>query len=142
MKIKFISDVSMLKKTLIVMVILLIIGVVGLFIYVGKYSSYVKVSATIVDVKLKYDNLEHDNQNRNRYIEYKYTFEGKKYLAERLVFFGSRRNIGKEVTIKVNPKKPQEIANYTFIKSFVVMDVFLAILSFWVIKHLYRCKKI
>lgn len=141
MNIKFTSDTSVLKKVLVVLVGLFIICIVGLLIYIVKYSKYVDVTAEIVDVRLVYDNQGHDNQNRNKYIQYKYSFCGKEYSADRLVLFGSKKSIGKEVTVKINPQNPYEIANYTFIRIFAVIGILSAIVLILIMKKLrnYSC---
>ena len=140
MKIKITSDISVLKKVMVVSAGLFIICIIGLLIYTEKYSKYIEVTAEIVNIRSVYDNKGYDNQNRNKYIQYLYTFNDKKYTADRLVFFGSKRSIGKEVTIKINPHDPYEIANYTFIRSFVVIGIISAILFVLIIRQ-YKIRK-
>lgn len=136
MNIKFTSDTSVLKKALVVLAGLFIICIVGLLIYIVKYSKYVEVTAKIVDVRLVYDNQDHDNQSRNKYIQYKYSFGGKEYCADRLVFWGSKRSIGREVIIRINPQNPSEIANYTYIKSLVFIGILPAAVFILIMKDL------
>ena len=137
MRIEFTSDKSVLRKAMIVLMILFIICTLGLFFYLAKYSKYIEITARIVDVKIVYDNQNHDNQNRNKYIQYKYTFNGEEYDADKLVFWGNKSSIGKKVSIKINPQNPQEIANDTFIKSFIIIDIMCAIMFGLIMLRLY-----
>lgn len=110
MKVKFNEDIKTLKKGLIISRFLLIICIAGIICYGIKTAKFVEVSAKIVDVSIEYDNMYRD-QNRNKYVTYKYQFNNIEHTSKRLVLFATKKSIGNTTDIRVNPNNPIEIQN-------------------------------
>lgn len=111
MRIQISTDKNTVKMAAIISAILCIICIIALLVYMNRISSFVKVEAIIVDKKNVYDNQNTDNQNRNRYIQYSYEFNGQKYNSSKLVLFYGWHKIGDTATIRVNPSNPAEMSN-------------------------------
>lgn len=116
MKIKTSGDKNTLKLAFIITLILFIVCVFGTIIYGIKTARFVDVSAKIVDVSMQYSNSTRNNQNRNKYVIYKYNLNGTEYTGKRLTLFTPKKSVGTITNIKINPENPVEIQNnLTFI---------------------------
>ena len=115
MKIQFTND---FKVLLIAFIFSLLLSIVTVFLfcnYLYTTSRYCTVLAKIVDITTEYDDIAHNSSNMNKYIYYKYSFNDREYTGKKLTLFTSKRQIGKETYIRVDPKSPEKIQNSLFV---------------------------
>ncbi len=136
MKAKITSDKKTLVVVLSIVVIIFVAVAIGLVTYLIKTSSFVKVDATITGIDIKYGQSANEYQNRNKYVNYSFTYNNEKVDAQKLALFAFSNQVGKEVAIKVNPKNPTEIYNSLFVTIYIAVIVLCIFLGFILIKQL------
>ena len=133
MKVKISGDKHTLKLAFIIALILFIACILGTIIYGIKAVRFVDVSAKIVDVSTQYSNSTRNNQNRNKYVIYKYNLNGTEYIGKRLTLFTTKKSVGAVTNIRVNPENPIEIQNnlifIIFIAGIIICGMVLILVS-------------
>lgn len=133
MKVKVSGDKNTLKLAFIITLLIFIMCVLGTIIYGIKTACFIDISAKVVDVSTEYSKSTRNNQNRNKYVIYKYNLNGTEYIGKRLTVFTTKKSIGTVINIRINPENPIEIQNnltfIIFIVGIIICGMVLILVS-------------
>lgn len=111
MKVKVSGNKETLKIALAFAVVIFLICLIAGISYLMKTANYVEVSAEITDISVRYGNTPRNYMNRNKYVQYRYTYGQKEYLGERLTLLTPSGHIGRMTAIWIDPAEPTLIRN-------------------------------
>ena len=91
--------------------------------YGVKLMSYVPVTATVVD------QYSQSTAERNYYFFIcEYEYDGYTYSTTQRANYSDKFSVGKEIELKINPKRPAEVRDGSLIGGYCALDLLIAII--------------
>ena len=137
MKATFSADKNLLKTVLVVAAVLFAVCAIGLVKHIAQTSKYEKVTASVTGIDTKYDTKTSHNQNRNWYVNYSFSYNGKDYIARKLTVLPFLYKSGKTAQIRIDPANPETVANPLFPAVYVLVCIICAALVIAIARHLF-----
>lgn len=129
-----VKDKKSIKNILIVCIVAFIALTVFIVFKFTKYSSFAECEAAVITVN---ENIPNPGETSSTYssLILSYEYLGEKYTAEQMVTARTARKTteGDIITIKINPEKPEEIADSYASVLWIVIDVILLIFCIFMI---------